>query len=85
MTELTQLLHKVREGDDSARDALFAAAYTGLEKLARARELQRGETHVAEVAERDPAQAHAGGESRGGRVARGESTRGVDRGGRSGY
>lgn len=37
MTELTQLLQKVQAGDASARDALFAATYPTLEKLARAR------------------------------------------------
>lgn len=37
MTEITRLLHKAKTGDQSARDALFAAAYPVLEKLARAR------------------------------------------------
>ena len=37
MTEITQLLQKIRAGDASAREALFAAAYPELEKLARAR------------------------------------------------
>lgn len=37
MTELTQLLEKVHAGDTGARDALFAATYPTLEKLARAR------------------------------------------------
>jgi RNA polymerase sigma factor (TIGR02999 family) len=37
MTELTQLLQKVHAGDTDARDALFAATYPTLEKLARAR------------------------------------------------
>lgn len=37
MSELTQLLREVQEGTDGARDALFAAAYADLEKLARAR------------------------------------------------
>ncbi len=37
MTEITQLLQKVQAGDASAREALFAAAYPFLEKLARAR------------------------------------------------
>jgi len=37
MTEITQLLHKAQAGDASAREALFAAAYPFLEKLARAR------------------------------------------------
>lgn len=37
MTELTQLLQQVQAGDTGARDALFAATYPTLEKLARAR------------------------------------------------
>ena len=37
MAEITQLLQKIRSGDASAREALFAAAYPELEKLARAR------------------------------------------------
>lgn len=37
MTEITQLLRQARTGDASARDALFAAAYPVLEKLARVR------------------------------------------------
>jgi RNA polymerase sigma factor (TIGR02999 family) len=37
MTDLTQLLHQIQAGDASARDALFAATYPALEKLARAR------------------------------------------------
>jgi RNA polymerase sigma factor (TIGR02999 family) len=37
MTVLTELLHKVQAGDTSARDALFAATYPTLERLARAR------------------------------------------------
>ncbi len=35
--ELTQLLKQARAGDGRARDALFAAAYPGLQQLARAR------------------------------------------------
>lgn len=35
--ELTQLLQQARAGDARAREALFAAAYPGLEQLARAR------------------------------------------------
>jgi RNA polymerase sigma factor (TIGR02999 family) len=34
---LTELLHRVQAGDATARDALFAAAYPGLQHLARAR------------------------------------------------
>jgi RNA polymerase sigma factor (TIGR02999 family) len=37
MSEITRLLRKAKTGDVSARDALFAAAYPDLEKLARAR------------------------------------------------
>jgi RNA polymerase sigma factor (TIGR02999 family) len=37
MAELTQLLRQVQAGDAHARDALFAAAYPGLQQLARAR------------------------------------------------
>jgi RNA polymerase sigma factor (TIGR02999 family) len=37
MTEITQLLQQAQAGDANAREALFAAAYPALEKLARAR------------------------------------------------
>lgn len=37
MADLTQLLQRVQAGDPEARDALFAAAYPGLQQLARAR------------------------------------------------
>jgi RNA polymerase sigma factor (TIGR02999 family) len=37
MGEITQLLRSAATGDACARDALFAAAYPGLEKLARSR------------------------------------------------
>jgi RNA polymerase sigma factor (TIGR02999 family) len=37
MAELTQLLRQVQAGDAQARDTLFAAAYPGLQQLARAR------------------------------------------------
>lgn len=37
MTEITQLLQRVQAGDAGAREALFAAAYPVLERLARAR------------------------------------------------
>ena len=37
MTEFTLLLRKVQAGDASAREALFAAAYPELQRLARAR------------------------------------------------
>ncbi|HEY6455741.1 MAG TPA: ECF-type sigma factor [Steroidobacteraceae bacterium] len=37
MTQLTELLGRVQAGDVEARDALFAAAYADLHRLARAR------------------------------------------------
>jgi RNA polymerase sigma factor (TIGR02999 family) len=37
VAELTQLLQRAQAGDADARDALFAAAYPGLQQLARAR------------------------------------------------
>jgi RNA polymerase sigma factor (TIGR02999 family) len=37
VAELTQLLLRVQSGDAGARDALFTAAYPGLQQLARAR------------------------------------------------
>jgi RNA polymerase sigma factor (TIGR02999 family) len=37
LAELTRLLHQAQAGDAQARDALFAAAYPGLQQLARAR------------------------------------------------
>jgi RNA polymerase sigma factor (TIGR02999 family) len=37
MTQLTELLGRMRSGDVQARDALFAAAYAELHRLARAR------------------------------------------------
>src|SRR6266704_6125466 len=37
MSQLTELLGQVQAGDPAARDALFAAAYTQLHRLARAR------------------------------------------------
>ncbi len=37
MTEITRLLQQASTGDGGARDALFAAAYPVLERLARAR------------------------------------------------
>lgn len=49
MAELTQLLRKVREGDDGARDALFAAAYSGLQQLARARLRQGGRSTLLDT------------------------------------
>ena len=37
MRSLTELIHKVADGDLAARDELFAAAYSELRKLARSR------------------------------------------------
>jgi len=37
VAELTHLLRRVQSGDSGARDALFTAAYPGLQQLARAR------------------------------------------------
>ena len=37
MTDLTQLLGRLRAGDGAARDALFEVAYAELQRLARAR------------------------------------------------
>jgi RNA polymerase sigma factor (TIGR02999 family) len=37
MTDITQLIGRVAAGEDGARDALFAAAYDELRKLARSR------------------------------------------------
>jgi RNA polymerase sigma factor (TIGR02999 family) len=45
MAELTQLLKQAQSGDAAARDALFAAAYPGLQRLARAR-LRDGGRHT---------------------------------------
>jgi RNA polymerase sigma factor (TIGR02999 family) len=41
MTQLTELLGRLRAGDDAVRDALFAAAYSELHRLARARLRER--------------------------------------------
>jgi RNA polymerase sigma factor (TIGR02999 family) len=37
MPQLTELLERIRSGDSQARDALFAAAYVELHRLAKAR------------------------------------------------
>lgn len=42
MTQLTVLLARIQAGDEQARDALFAAAYTDLHRLAQARLRDRG-------------------------------------------
>src|SRR5580698_9243607 len=41
MTQLTELLGRLRAGDDAARDSLFAAAYSELHQLAKARLRER--------------------------------------------
>ena len=37
MNQLTELLERMQSGDTEARDALFAAAYSDLHRIARAR------------------------------------------------
>jgi RNA polymerase sigma factor (TIGR02999 family) len=49
VTELTQLLGKVHQGEAGARDALFAAAYSGLQQLARARLRQGGRSTLLDT------------------------------------
>jgi RNA polymerase sigma factor (TIGR02999 family) len=49
VTELTQLLRKVQQGESSARDELFAAAYSGLQQLARARLRQGGRSTLLDT------------------------------------
>jgi RNA polymerase sigma factor (TIGR02999 family) len=49
MALLTQLLERVRAGDAAARDALFAAAYEELRRLARARLREGGRSSVLET------------------------------------
>ena len=42
MSQLTELLVRVRSGDPQARDALFTAAYAELHRLARGERERRG-------------------------------------------
>jgi RNA polymerase sigma factor (TIGR02999 family) len=49
MTQITQLLQLVHAGDAAARDALFAAAYDDLRRLARARLRDGGRSAVLET------------------------------------
>jgi DNA-binding NarL/FixJ family response regulator len=49
MTQLTELLRRLYAGDDSARDALFSAAYAELHRLAQSRLPDRG-CSVKEIA-----------------------------------
>jgi RNA polymerase sigma factor (TIGR02999 family) len=49
MTQLTELLRQIRAGDTQARDALFAAAYPELHRLARARLRDGGRNTVLDT------------------------------------
>jgi len=49
MAEMTQLLESMRAGDTAARDALFAATYEELRRLARARLRKGGRSTVLET------------------------------------
>lgn len=49
MTQITQLLQRMHQGDQAARDALFAAAYTELRRLAHARLRDGGRSSVLET------------------------------------
>ena len=49
MTQITQLLERMHGGDAAARDALFAAAYQELRRLARARLRDGGRNTVLET------------------------------------
>jgi RNA polymerase sigma factor (TIGR02999 family) len=49
MSRITQLLRRLQAGDESARDALFAAAYEDLRRLARARLRDGGRNTMLET------------------------------------
>jgi len=49
MSRITQLLGRLQAGDESARDALFAAAYEDLRRLARARLRDGGRNTMLET------------------------------------
>jgi RNA polymerase sigma factor (TIGR02999 family) len=49
MTQITQLLERMHGGDAAARDALFAAAYEELRRLARARLRDGGRNTLLET------------------------------------
>jgi len=49
MTQVTQLLQRMHAGDAAARDALFAAAYEELRRLARSRLRDGGRNTVLET------------------------------------
>ncbi len=49
MNQITQLLQRVRDGEDGARENLFAAAYPELRRLARARLRDGGTSTVLDT------------------------------------
>jgi hypothetical protein len=49
MSQLTELLSRVQAGDPRARDALFAAAYSELRRLAHARLREGGRNTVLDT------------------------------------
>jgi RNA polymerase sigma factor (TIGR02999 family) len=49
MNQLTELLGRIQAGDTQARDALFAAAYTELHRIARARLRDGGRNTVLDT------------------------------------
>jgi RNA polymerase sigma factor (TIGR02999 family) len=49
MNQLTELLGRIRAGDATARDTLFAAAYTELHRIARARLRDGGRDSVMDT------------------------------------
>jgi len=49
MNQLTELLGRIQAGDTEARDALFAAAYTELHRIARARLRDGGRNTVLDT------------------------------------
>jgi ECF sigma factor len=49
MNQLTELLGRIQAGDTEARDTLFAAAYTELHRIARARLRDGGRNTVRGV------------------------------------
>ena len=49
MTQITQLIGQVHQGDAAARDALFAAAYSELKRLAHARLRDGGRNTVLDT------------------------------------
>src|ERR1700689_3931380 len=49
MNQLTELLGRIQAGDSEARDTLFAAAYTELHRIARARLRDGGRNTVLDT------------------------------------